>query len=270
MRSSGVLLHISSLPSPYGIGTFGRAAYAFVDFLSSAGQRYWQILPIGPTGYGDSPYQSFSSFAGNPYFIDLDLLREQGLLTKQELTAADFGADPAHVDFAKQYAVRIPILRRAYERFSERLTGEFLEFCRRQSVWLDSYALFMAIKDENGGAPFDQWSDGLKFRRRGAIDRAERRLGRDVGFYKFLQYMFSLQWDALRAYAHEKGVRIIGDLPIYVSRDSADVWANPREFLLDESLNPRLVAGCPPDAFSADGQLWGNPIYNWSYQRARV
>lgn len=268
MRSSGVLLHISSLPSPYGIGTFGRAAYAFVDFLHSAGQRYWQILPVGPTGYGDSPYQSFSSFAGNPYFIDLDLLRKDGLLTRAELAAVNFGENPAAVDFARQYEARFPLLRRAYARFTERLPGEFLEFCRRQSAWLDSYALFMAIKDENGGAPFEKWSDGLKFRRRGALERAKRRLGLDVGFYKFLQYMFSLQWDALRAYAHEKGISIIGDLPIYVSRDSSDVWANPREFLLDENLSPRLVAGCPPDAFSADGQLWGNPIYNWSYQRA--
>lgn len=268
MRSSGVLLHISSLPSPYGIGTLGREAYAFVDFLHRAGQTYWQILPIGPTGFGDSPYQSFSSFAGNPYFIDLHALRREKLLTKEEIEAADAESDPCAVDYAALYRKRFPLLRLAYARFVERLPTDFFTFCRSESAWLNDYALFMAIKDAKGGAPFEAWEDDLKFRRKAAIDRAERRLGREIGFYKFLQYTFMKQWNALRAYANENGVRIIGDLPIYVSRDSADVWANPRDFLLDETLAPKLLSGCPPDAFSADGQLWGNPIYDWKYQHA--
>lgn len=269
MRSSGVLLHISSLPSPYGIGTLGREAYAFVDFLHRAGQRYWQILPVGPTGYGDSPYQSFSSFAGNPYFIDPEMLRQDKLLTREELAAADAAAaDCRKVDYEKLYRLRPALLRLAYTRFLEKIPADFLDFCRRERDWLDTYALFMALKDDLGGAPFESWADGLKVRRRAALDCAARRLGREIGFYKFLQYTFTRQWDALRAYAHANGVYIIGDLPIYVSRDSADVWANPRDFLLDENLSPKLVAGCPPDAFSADGQLWGNPVYDWKYQRA--
>ena len=268
MRSSGVLLHISSLPSPYGVGTLGREAYAFVDFLKRAGQTYWQILPVGPTGFGDSPYQPFSSFAGNPYFIDLDALRREKLLTRAELEAANAESDPRTVDYDALYHKRFPLLRLAYARFIEQLPSDFFDFCRNESAWLNDYALFMAIKDAKGGAPFEMWEDGLKFRRKAAIDRAERKLGREIGFYKFLQYTFMKQWNALRAYANENGIRIIGDLPIYVSRDSADVWANPRDFLLDENLAPKLVSGCPPDAFSADGQLWGNPVYDWKYQRA--
>ncbi len=268
MRSSGVLLHISSLPSPGGIGTMGSAAYKFVDFLKKAGQRYWQILPICPTGFGDSPYQSFSSFAGNPYFIDLEILRKKKLLTKEEITAADATGDAAHVNYEKLYNTRFPILRLAYERFIKKFDSEFLDFCRKEQYWLDDYALFMAIKNEKKGASFDIWEDALKFRRKGAIDAARRRLGREIGFYKFLQYEFSRQWAALKKYANDNGILIIGDLPIYVARDSADVWTNPRSFLLDENLCPKLVAGCPPDAFSDDGQLWGNPIYDWKYQRA--
>ena len=268
MRSSGVLLHISSLPSPYGIGTMGKEAYRFVDFLRSAGQHYWQILPVGQTGYGDSPYQSVSSFAGNPYFIDLDMLAKAGFLTREELAKADMGMDAVRVDYEKLHAVRYPLLRRAYERFATKLDSDFLAFCRKEADWLHDYALFMAIKNEQGGRSFDQWPAGLKFRRKNAIDRAERSLGREIGFYKFLQYMFSLQWKALKSYANKKGVEIIGDLPIYVARDSADVWTNPRCFLLDAELCPKLVAGCPPDAFSADGQLWGNPIYDWKYLKS--
>ncbi len=265
MRSSGVLLHISSLPSPYGIGTVGKEAYKFVDFLKKAGQRYWQILPICPTGFGDSPYQSFSSFAGNPYFIDPDTLCREKLLTKEEIEAAELSGDPAKVDYEKQYNRRYPLLRKAYERFAVALTADFLTFCRAEKEWLDDYALFMALKAEKNGASFDTWEDGLKFRRKAAIEKAQRRLGREIGFYKFLQYTFSKQWTALKDYANKKGVKIIGDLPIYVARDSADVWTNPRCFLLDETLSPKLVAGCPPDAFSEDGQLWGNPIYDWKY-----
>lgn len=268
MRSSGVLLHISSLPSPYGIGTMGKEAYRFVDFLRSAGQRYWQILPVGQTGYGDSPYQSVSSFAGNPYFIDLDMLVQEKLLAAEEIAAVDMGGDPRYADYEKLHTARYPLLRAAYERFIKKLDAKFLEFCRKEAAWLHDYALFMAIKNEQGGVPFDKWPEGLKFRRKSAIDRAERALGREIGFYKFLQYKFAEQWKLLKAYANKNGVEIIGDLPIYVARDSADVWTNPRCFLLDENLVPKLVAGCPPDAFSADGQLWGNPIYDWKYQKA--
>ncbi len=264
MRSSGVLLHISSLPSPYGIGTMGREAYRFVDFLKKSGQSYWQILPICPTGYGDSPYQSFSSFAGNPYFIDLDMLVRDGLITKAEIAQSGLEND-AFVDYEKQYEKRFPLLRKAYDRFAKKITNEFMNFCKEEAAWLDDYSLFMAIKNDLGGIPFEQWEKGLKFRRASAIERAERRLGREMGFYKFLQYKFAEQWGALKAYANKNGIKIIGDLPIYVARDSADVWTNPSAFMLDRDLTPKLVAGCPPDAFSEDGQLWGNPVYNWTY-----
>ena len=268
MRSSGVLLHISSLPSPYGIGTMGKEAYRFVDFLKGAGQRYWQILPICPTGFGDSPYQSFSSFAGNPYFIDLDILRQKKLLTREEIEAAALPEEAGKVNYVEQYNRRYPLLYKAYTRFADKLTSEFIEFCRQEKDWLDDYALFMALKDEKKGASLDIWEDDLKFRRKAALEKVRRRLGREIGFYKFLQYEFSLQWAALKAYANKNGVEIIGDLPTYVARDSADVWTNPRCFLLDENLTPKLVAGCPPDAFSEDGQLWGNPIYDWKYLQA--
>ncbi|MBE6680214.1 MAG: 4-alpha-glucanotransferase [Ruminococcaceae bacterium] len=268
MRKSGVLLHISSLPSPYGIGTVGKEAYKFVDFLKNSGQSLWQILPICPTGYGDSPYQSFSSFAGNPYFIDLDMLVKEGLLQKDEIEAADLFDDATSVNYEKLYENRFPLLRKAYDRFAKKLTNTFMAFCREEAAWLDDYALFMALKNENGGKPFEKWDNGLKFRHKAAIERAERRLGREIGFYKFLQFKFTEQWEKLKAYANKNGVKIIGDLPIYVARDSADVWTNPKAFLLDKNLSPKLVAGCPPDAFSADGQLWGNPIYNWQYQKA--
>ena len=268
MRSSGVLLHISSLPSPYGIGTLGKEAFAFVDFLKSAGQRYWQILPVGQTGYGDSPYQSVSSFAGNPYFIDIDTLKKEKLLTKEEIEAHDATCDKAHVNFEKLYNTRYPLLRKAYARFAKKIDNDFMNFCRDEQSWLDDYALFMAIKNEQGGASFDSWEDSLKLRRKGAIDKARRRLGNEIGFYKFMQYEFSKQWKALKKYANENGILIIGDLPIYASRDSADVWTNPHCFMLDENLRPKKVAGCPPDAFCDDGQLWGNPLYDWKYLRS--
>ncbi|MBR5538793.1 MAG: 4-alpha-glucanotransferase [Clostridia bacterium] len=267
MRSSGVLLHISSLPSPYGIGTLGKDAYKFVDFLKSAGQHYWQILPVGQTGYGDSPYQSVSSFAGNPYFIDIDTLKKEKLLIKEEIEAHNFICDKARVNYENLYNTRYPLLRIAYKRFSKRIDNDFMNFCRAEQAWLDDYALFMAIKNENGGTSFDCWDAPIKLRRKSALNAARRRLGNEIGFYKFLQYEFSKQWKALKAYANENGVLIIGDLPIYVSRDSADVWTNPHCFMLDENLRPKLVAGCPPDAFSDDGQLWGNPLYNWKYLR---
>ncbi|MBQ9746058.1 MAG: 4-alpha-glucanotransferase, partial [Clostridia bacterium] len=263
MRTSGILLHISSLPSKYGIGTFGEEAYRFVDFLSKAGQTYWQILPIGITSYGDSPYQSFSSFAGNPYFIDPDLLCSEGYIEKAYLAGLDFGDDPEKVDFGKMYANRYKMLSAAYERFKEAPPADYAEFCEQNKAWLEGFALFMAIKNESVGASWQKWEQGLKKREKAALAAAKERLAGKIDFYRFTQYLFFRQWFALKAYANKKGIKIIGDLPIYVSLDSADVWENPGDFELDGELAPVRIAGCPPDDFSADGQRWGNPLYNW-------
>ena len=261
MRQSGILMHITSLPGPYGIGAMGKNAYQFVDFLQSAGQSCWQILPLNPTGYGDSPYQSFSSWAGNPYLIDLDILVKEGLLKREELESISWETTPNRVDFGLQYTRRYPILRTAHERF---VPGEEYEvFCQENAYWLNNYALFMAIKDSLGGAPWLTWPEGLKTCRPEALEEQRQKLGRDLDFYRFLQYQFFRQWKALRGYANGKGIRIIGDIPIYVPLDSADVWANPHLFQLDSKLRPTSVAGCPPDSFTADGQLWGNPLYDW-------
>ena len=261
MRECGILMHISSLPGPYGIGTMGSAAYHFVDFLEQAGQSCWQILPLTPTGYGDSPYQSFSSWAGNPYLIDLDILVKEGLLKREELERISWEPTPNRVDFGLQYTRRYPILRTAHERF---VPGEEYEvFCQENAFWLNNYALFMAIKDNLGGAPWLTWPEGLKTCRPEALEEQRQKLGKNLDFYRFLQYQFFRQWKALRRYANGKGIRIIGDIPIYVPLDSADVWANPHLFQLDSSLRPTHVAGCPPDSFTADGQLWGNPLYDW-------
>ena len=261
MRQSGILMHITSLPGPYGMGTMGKNAYQFVDFLQSAGQSCWQILPLNPTGYGDSPYQSFSSWAGNPYLIDLDILVKEGLLKREELERISWETTPNRVDFGLQYTRRYPILRTAHERF---VPGEEYEvFCQEKAFWLNNYALFMAIKDNLGGAPWLTWPEGLKTCRPEALEEQRQKLGKNLDFYRFLQYQFFRQWKALRRYANGKGIRIIGDIPIYVPLDSADVWANPHLFQLDSSLRPTHVAGCPPDSFTADGQLWGNPLYDW-------
>ena len=261
MRESGILMHITSLPGPYGVGTMGKTAYAFVDFLKEAGQSLWQILPLNPTGYGDSPYQSCSTFAGNPYLIDLDMLVEEGLLTKDDLKDIEWGDNETRVDFGKLYNNRLAVLRKAHARFEP--TQEFDDFLSKHSVWLSDYALFMALKNANGGKTWNQWEDGLKFRDPDAIWQARQEHSGEVRFYRFVQYLFYKQWTALREYAHKAGIKIIGDVPIYVPLDSADVWANPDIFQLDEDLKPVKVAGCPPDAFSEDGQLWGNPLYRW-------
>ncbi len=262
MRKNGILMPIFSLPSRYGIGTVGREAFRFVDFLAAAGQSYWQILPVGPTSYGDSPYQSFSTYAGNPYFIDIDLLIEDGLLTQDEADSADFGSDPYAIDYGKLFENRLPLLRLAFSRFEE--TDEYREFCRRNAYWLDDYALFMSIKATKEHRPWYEWPEPLKTRDATALDSARSDLECDINFFKFLQFLFSLQWRSLKAYANKRGIEIIGDIPIYVALDSADVWANTDQFLLDERLCPTAVAGCPPDAFSEDGQLWGNPLYDWA------
>ncbi len=270
MRKSGILLPVFSLPSPYGIGTFGKEAYRFIDFLKAAGQSFWQLLPLHPTGYGDSPYQSFSSFAGNPYFIDPERLCEEGLLLPEELSGADSGGAPVRVDYGALYRRRFPLLKAAFRRFKQKPHAEFEAFCIREDAWLSDYALFMALKDAAGGAPWTEWETPLKFRDGAALEEAREKFRDEQRFYRFLQFQFFRQWQELKGYARAQGVSIIGDMPMYVAHDSADVWGSPEEFLLDENRTPTVVAGCPPDAFSEKGQLWGNPIYNWKYMGEQV
>lgn len=267
MRTSGVLMPISSLPSPYGIGTMGKQAKKFVDFLEKAGQKYWQILPICPTSYGDSPYQSFSSFAGNPYFIDLEYLCKDKLLTKKECESFDWGGSEKYIDYGIMYISRYKLLKKAYARFVKNIPDDYEQFCKTEAEWLDEYALFMALKDANDGVAWFEWDEDLKTRKPEAIEAAKKEYADDIEFYKMLQYLFFKQWRQLKAYANSKNIEIIGDVPIYVAGDSADVWANPKQFYLDEDLNPIEVAGCPPDAFSADGQLWGNPLFRWDVMK---
>ena len=267
MRTSGVLMPISSLPSPYGIGTMGKDAKKFVDFLEKGGQKYWQILPICPTSYGDSPYQSFSSFAGNPYFIDLDYLCKDKLLTKKECESYDWGKSAKKVDYGIMYINRYDLLKKAFARFKKNIPDDYSTFCKKEAEWLDEYTLFMALKDANDGHAWSQWDEQLKVRNEKAIKEAKEKYADDIEFYKMLQYLFFKQWKALKKYANEKGIEIIGDVPIYVAMDSADVWANPKQFYLDKELNPIEVAGCPPDAFSEDGQLWGNPLFRWDVMK---
>ena len=267
MRTSGVLMPISSLPSEYGIGTMGKEAKRFVDFLAKGGQRYWQILPICPTSYGDSPYQSFSSFAGNPYFIDLELLCEEGLLRKEECDAITWCEREDSVDYPTLYENRYGLLKKAYQRFCGNIPEDFLDFCEKQALWLEDYALFMALKDANAGASWLTWDDDLKMRDAKAIEKAKIAYTEDIRFYRMLQYLFFKQWKELKDYANAHNIFIIGDVPIYVALDSADVWSNPKQFYLDKKLEPVAVAGCPPDAFSEDGQLWGNPLFRWDVMK---
>ena len=261
-RASGVLMHISSLPGPYGIGSLGRKAREFADFLEAAGQKYWQLLPVGPTSYGDSPYQSFSTFAGNPYFIDLEDLIDQGLLTYQQVDEIVHVDDDTRVDYGRLYYERYKVLRLAYEKF-DITEGEFLEFCNRKSHWLDDYAMFMAIKDKFRGQSWINWPKEYKFRDNETLERFAEENNREINFHKFLQFMFFKQWGALKEYLASKNIRTIGDLPIYVAEDSSDVWVNPELFQLNDDLTSAFVGGCPPDDFSEVGQLWGNPVYDW-------
>lgn len=298
-RSAGILLAISSLPSKYGIGCFSESAYRFVDWLAEAGQSYWQILPLGMTSYGDSPYQSFSTFAGNPYFISLEEFIKEGLLTEEDCENADFGSDKTKVDYAKLYKNRYKLLKVAYRNFRKKPQDDrnegIGEECRNKSLWekksnesaweenrdnmeklekfsrankwLDDYALFMALKNHFGGAAWSRWESDIRQGSEEAKEKYRRELEEEISFYKFLQYHFFRQWRALKKYAHKKGIKIIGDIPIYVAFDSADVWGQPELFALDENYVPKAVAGVPPDGFSADGQLWGNPLYDWDYHR---
>lgn len=264
MRGSGILLHISSLQSPYGIGTIGKSAYQFVDFLVKSGQKYWQVLPLGPTSYGDSPYQTFSAFAGNPYFIDLDTLVEEGLLDKKDLKNLEKVDDPYCVNFERIYRTRFYVLEKAYYKFIEKndLT-QFDNFITTNKYWLDDYSLFMAIKSLNVEGNWYGWSD--LYRKRDLKTIAEFRYNhdREIKFWCFIQFKFFEQWLNLKNYANEKGIKIIGDMPIYVAYDSSDVWANPKNWQLDKNLVPTVVAGVPPDYFAKTGQLWGNPIYDY-------
>ncbi|MDD6573207.1 MAG: 4-alpha-glucanotransferase [Thermoflexaceae bacterium] len=266
-RSSGVLLPISSIPSKYGIGAFSKEAYQFIDQLKEAGQTYWQILPLGPTSYGDSPYQSFSTFAGNPYFIDLEKLIEEGVLSEEECCACDFGDDPACVDYGKIYQERFRLLRKAYERSEIYKNPAFFEFVQENDFWLEDYALFMAVKNCFGGAAWNEWAEDIRLRWGFALDYYREKYYYEIEFYKYLQFKFMEQWKDLKAYANTNGIYIIGDIPIYVAFDSSDAWANPQLFQFGSDNLPTAVAGCPPDAFSETGQLWGNPLYRWDYHK---
>ncbi len=263
MRRNGILMHISSLPSKYGIGSVGMPAFKFVDFLHEAGQSLWQVLPTNPTSFGDSPYQSFSVFAANPYFIDLDILFEQGLLSEKELKKAEYQKSRESVDYAWLYHNRKDIMKSAYSRFDindERYT----DFCKQNCSWLSDYALFMALKDKHNGSAWYEWKNEYKTRDKEALENFSKEYFDAVELYKMEQFLFFSQWASLKKYANGKGIKIIGDMPIYTAHDSSDVWSNPKLFKLDSALMPTHVAGCPPDDFCADGQRWGNPIYNWS------
>ena len=267
MRASGVLLPISSIPSNYGIGCFSKEAFAFVDQLVRGGQKYWQILPLGPTGYGDSPYQSFSTFAGNPYFIDLEVFIREGYLTEWDCRNRDWGGSESYVDYGKIYNARYDLLRMAFQKFHGENDPEYQKFVEANTFWLSEYSLFTAIKNEQGGKLWLEWPEPLKNRDEAALSEARRRLDEDIRFCMFQQYWFYKQWCWLKTYANNCGIRIIGDVPIYVALDSADTWSNSSLFKFNADVLPSAVAGCPPDGFSPTGQLWGNPVYNWAYHK---
>ena len=262
-RGAGILMPVSSLPSKYGIGTLGKAAYDFVDDLVRAGQKYWQVLPIGPTSFGDSPYQSFSTYAGNPYFIDLDLLIEEGLLQRQEVEMIRWYEKEDQVSYELLWEYRYSVLKAAFERSDHEKMKEYRDFMEREKDWISSYSLYMACKEHFGNREWLSWKKDIRDRKMEALISYQVMLEKEIRFWEFVQYKFWQQWDRLHAYANEKGIQIIGDIPIYVALDSADVWVHPEQFLLDENQEPTVVAGCPPDAFSDEGQKWGNPIYDW-------
>jgi len=260
MRASGILLPIFSLPSPYGIGTLGKTAYQFIDFLHLAKQKYWQVLTLGPTSYGDSPYQTFSSFAGNPYFIDLDVLKEKGYLVEEDINA--YRNLSLTIDYGDLYHWRFQILKKAFDRFQP--SEAYLQFIQDNAFWLEDYALFMSLKDTFSGISWQDWPQEYKIYQAEILNTYASNHGESIQFWYFIQYQFFTQWKQLKAYAHQKGIELIGDVPIYVALDSVDVWANTQQFMLDSKLKPICVAGCPPDAFAKTGQLWGNPLYNYA------
>ena len=278
MRESGILMPVSSLPGPYGIGCFGKAAFQFVDFLSAAGQTIWQLLPLSPTGYGDSPYQSCSAFAGNPYFVDLEALEKEGLLTAADLKAESWGKDPLEVDYGTLYVSRFAVLRKAYAAWRSQCAGlhgcsyyypdDYYAFTLANEDWLEDYALYMALKVANKMKNWVEWDAPYRRRDKAVLAAFAAANEEEIGFWKFVQYKFSAQWQAVKTYANEKGVQILGDIPIYVSPDSSDLWTHPELFQTDGQMHLTHVAGCPPDAFAADGQLWGNPLYDWPAHKA--
>ncbi len=268
VRGAGVLMPISSLWSPYGIGTLGREAYRFADWLSLAGQKYWQVLPVSPTSFGDSPYQSFSAFAGNPYFIDLDTLVEEGLISPSDLDNIKWQDEADKINYGYLFDNRAAILKKAYRASSHKDSEEYRRFCSDNEFWLSDYSFFMALKEYFDNRSWTQWDEDIRFRRHEACVKYSKLLASEIDFWKFCQFKFFEQWQKLKKYVNEKGIHIIGDIPLYVSLDSADVWANERLFELDEKRRPTCVAGVPPDCFSEDGQLWGNPIYNWRQMEA--
>lgn len=267
-RGSGILMHISSFPTNYGIGTMGSEAYRFVDFLQKSGQKYWQILPIGPTSYGDSPYQSFSTFAGNPYFIDLDKLREDGALNFEEYANLDWGSDREKVDYEKIFKNRFKVLQIAYSRDRQRKREEIHKFRVENSYWIENYAMFMALKFANNLSMYRTWGDDLVMRKPEAIIEVYNKLDEEIDFWVYVQFLFYKQWNALKEYANKQGIKIIGDIPIYVAEDSADAWSHNEVLMLEADGTPIKVAGCPPDGYAPKGQLWGNPLYNWDYLKS--
>lgn len=266
-RTAGILLSITSLPSRYGIGCFSKSAYDFVDWLLEAGQTYWQILPLGPISYGDSPYQSFSTFAGNPYFISLEDLILEGVLTEKECNEADFGDKADDIHYEKLYYNRYPLLYKAYERSRISENPDYQKFLKENIWWLSDYALFMAVKNHLGGIPWTKWPKEIRLRQDEAFKEYRKELHSEIEFQQYLQFQFFKQWYRLKEYANQRGIRLIGDIPIYVAMDSADTWAHPDLFQFDKQHIPLAVAGCPPDGFSATGQLWGNPLYRWEYHK---
>ncbi len=267
MRKSGILMHISSLPSKYGIGKMGKSAYDFVDFLVSAGVKCWQILPLSPTSYGDSPYQSFSVYAGNPYFIDFETLKREGLIKKSDYEDIKWQDNDHQVNYSIIYNNCFKVLRQAYKTYKRDISKRYKTFVEKNSSWLDDYALFMALKFKNNGKPWYEWDKKLAMRDSNALKKASDELEKETEFFKFIQYKFFRQWSNLKKYANDKGVEIIGDMPIYVSYDSVEAWVSPELFQFDKHKKPKDVAGCPPDDFAVTGQLWGNPLYDWEYHK---
>lgn len=267
MRKSGILMHISSLPSQYGIGKMGKSAYDFVDYLVNAGVKCWQILPLSPTSYGDSPYQSFSVYAGNPYFIDFETLKREGLIKKSDYEEIKWQDNERQVNYSLIYENCFKVLRQAYKTYRRDISKRYHDFVEKNKSWLDDYALFMALKFKNGGKPWYEWDKKLAVRDKDALEKAADELSKETEFFKFIQYKFFRQWANLKKYANDKGIEIIGDMPIYVSYDSVEAWATPELFQFDKNKKPQAVAGCPPDDFAVTGQLWGNPLYDWEYHK---
>ena len=270
VRGAGILMHISSLPGKFGIGTFGKEAYKFVDFLKEFGILYWQILPLGHTGYGDSPYQCFTAFAGNPYFIDFKMLEEDGLLKREDYINEYYGDNEERVDYGAIYNAKYKVLRKAYENYknNEEIKKEFIKFKDDNKEWLEDYTLYMALKEEFNYKSWIDWEEDVKFRKRDALNQYKDKLKDKIEYWGVVQYLFDKQWKKLKEYTNNSGIKIIGDIPIYVSADSVETWSSPEDFKMDKkTLEPKVVAGCPPDAFSATGQLWGNIIYDWDYMK---